>query len=259
MQTPAATLSPPKIAIANLTVRYAGEPAVRRLSLDIRPNEILAIIGPARSGKTTLLRCLNRLDDALELQSVEGEIRLNGRNVMAPDEDLSLLRRAVGMVFATPIPLPGTIFENVALGLLFQGLRDRALVAGRVEESLKAAFLWDEVKDRLQEPAFTLSGGQSQRLCLARTLALKPEVLLLDEPCSALDPVSTAKIEEALKRLKAEHTIVLVTNVVAQAARVSDRTAMMLMGELVEVGPTADLFTRPADRRTEDYLTGRFG
>ncbi len=249
----------PAISIRNLTVRYGSHAVVRDVSLDIPRNGILGIIGPAQSGKTTLLRTLNRLDASLPGLGLEGEIWFNRENLLAPATDLSLLRRAVGMVFATPVPLPGSIFDNVALGLSFRGAADRAAVAAKVEESLAAAFLWDEVKDRLSAPAATLSGGQSQRLCLARTLALDPEVLLLDEPCSALDPVSTAKIEEALTRLKARRTIVLVTNIVAQAARTSDRTAMMLMGELVECDATARIFTNPRDRRTEDYITGRYG
>ena len=247
------------LSIRGLTVTYAGEPAVRNLTLDARRGEILAIIGPARSGKTTLLRTLNRLDAGEPDHASTGEVLFGGRNVLEDGADLAALRRSVGMVFAVPVPLPGTVFENIALGLLLHGGADRAAIAARVEAALTAAFLWDEVKDRLHESAFTLSGGQSQRLCLARALALEPEVLLLDEPCSALDPVSTAKIEEALKRLKAERSIVLVTNIVAQAARTSDRTAMMLAGELVEVGETATLFTNPKDRRTEDYLTGRYG
>jgi phosphate transport system ATP-binding protein len=249
----------PKIAIRDLTVAYAGVPAVRGVTLDVRPNEILALIGPARSGKTTLLRCLNRLDAGLGTLALGGSVTLNGAEILGPGADLALLRRTVGMVFATPLPLPGSVFENVALGLTFQGVTGRATVAARVEEGLRSAFLWDEVKDRLDDSVFTLSGGQQQRLCVARTLALRPEVLLLDEPCSALDPISTAKIEEALARLKASCTIVLVTNLTAQAARVSDRTAMILNGELIECEETATLFTNPHDKRTEDYITGRFG
>jgi len=256
-----ATAAPaaPVLAVRNLAIAYGGTPAVKGVTLDIRRGEILAIIGPARSGKTTLLRALNRLDDGLAGLAVTGEVRFHDRNLLDGSEDLSLLRRSIGMVFAVPVPLPGSIYDNVALGLAFRGITDRAVVMGRAEAALSAAFLWDEVKDRLDAPAFTLSGGQSQRLCLARTLALDSEVLLLDESCSALDPISTAKIEEALKQLKAERTIVLVTNVVAQAARVSDRTAMMLMGELVECDATATIFTNPADRRTEDYISGRYG
>lgn len=247
------------ISIRHLTVRFGAMTAVKDLTLDIPRHEVFGIIGPAQSGKTTLLRTLNRLDETLPGLSLEGEIWFNRDNIIAPGADVSLLRRSVGMVFATPVPLPGSIFDNVALGLKFRGATDRAAVAAKVEESLTAAFLWDEVKDRLGAPAATLSGGQSQRLCLARSLALDPEVLLLDEPCSALDPVSTAKIEEALTRLKTRRTIVLVTNIVAQAARTSDRTAMMLMGELVECDATAKIFTNPRDRRTEDYITGRYG
>jgi len=257
--TTAAVMTEPVLSIRNLTVRHAGVPAVSNVSLDLHRHEILGVIGPARSGKTTLLRTINRLDETLPGLALDGEIWFNRENIIAPGTDIALLRRAIGMVFATPVPLPGSIFDNVALGLKFRGAGDRAAVAAKVEESLTAAFLWDEVKDRLAAPAATLSGGQSQRLCLARSLALDPEVLLLDEPCSALDPVSTAKIEEALTRLKARRSIVLVTNIVAQAARTSDRTAMMLMGELVECEPTARLFTNPRDRRTEDYITGRYG
>ncbi|MEK7765749.1 MAG: phosphate ABC transporter ATP-binding protein [bacterium] len=256
---PEQVMTRPKIAVRDLTVSYGGVPAVRGVTFDVRPNEIMALIGPARSGKTTLLRCLNRLDAGLGSLSIAGAITLNGADILAPGADLALLRRTVGMVFATPLPLPGSVFENVALGLTFSGVTDRATVAARVEEGLRASFLWDEVKDRLEDSVFTLSGGQQQRLCVARTLALRPEVLLLDEPCSALDPISTARIEEALERLKPSCTIVLVTNLTAQAARVSDRTAMILNGELIECEETATLFTNPRDKRTEDYITGRFG
>jgi len=249
----------PKISFRQLHVGFAKTSAVRDVTLDIRPNEILGIIGPARSGKTTLLRCLNRLDDGVSGYWIKGSIVFNGSDILAPQTDLSLLRRAVGMVFATPVPLPGTVFDNVAYGLKFKGIADRAQVAAKVEESLTAAILWDEVKDRLRDSAFNLSGGQQQRLCVARAMALEPEVLLLDEPCSGLDPISTAKIEEVLKQLKHRCTVVLVTNIVAQASRVSDRTAMMLNGELIECAETSTVFTNPRDPRTEDYITGRYG
>jgi phosphate transport system ATP-binding protein len=251
--------APALIELERLDVSYGGVRVVRGVTLSIRAGEILAIIGPAGSGKTTLLRTLNRLDADRPDLAISGRMTFAGHDVLHPEADVASLRRRVGMVFATPVPLPGSIFDNVAMGLRLAGMRDEAAVAARVEEALAAAFLWDEVKDRLRDSALTLSGGQSQRLCLARALALKPDVLLLDEPCSSLDPVSTAKIEEALKGLKAQRAVVLVTNVVAQAARVSDRTAMLLGGELIECGPTSKVFTNPADRRTEDYITGRFG
>lgn len=245
-----------KIRARNLTVRAGKSVLLNDLALDVTQNEILAIIGPAGSGKTTFLRCLNRLTDLEDGLQVSGEVLLDDRDILDPATDVAALRRRVSMVFAVPTPLPMSIEDNLRLGLRFQG----AVAPGdRVEESLRAAFLWDEVKDRLGLSALALSGGQQQRLCLARSLMLAPEVLLLDEPCSGLDPISTAKIEEALKGLKEKMSIVLVTNNVKQASRTSDRTAFLLMGELIEEGETGQVFTSPKIQRTADYVSGRFG
>jgi phosphate transport system ATP-binding protein len=249
----------PKIRVRDLTAQFDGKLALKNLNLDVFPRERLAIIGPASSGKTTFLRCLNRLNDLDPAFSYSGEILLDGRDIYAPDVDVAELRRRVGMVYAVPVPLPWSVYDNLVYGLKLAGIRDRATLDERLETAVRSVALWDEVKDRLKEPARNLSGGQQQRLCLARVLALEPEVLILDEPCSGLDPISTGKIEDALADLKARHAIVLVTNNTKQAARSSDRTAFLLMGELVEVGPTADLFTRPVNQRTNDYLIGHFG
>jgi len=256
MNDPALTA---KIQVRDLTVGFDGKPALQGINLDVFPNERLAIIGPASSGKTTFLRCLNRLNDLEHKFSHTGHIVLDGKDIYSPEINLPELRRRMGMVYAVPIPLPWTIYENLVYGPRLAGIRARTALDERVETSLKASFLWEEVKDRLNEPAHNLSGGQQQRLCLARVLALKPEVLLLDEPCSGLDPISTAKIEDALDDLKAKHSIVLVTNNTKQAARASDRTAFFLMGELIEVGPTQQIFTKPVHKRTNDYLIGQFG
>lgn len=251
----------PKISIRNLTFRYDGHIALRSINLDIPAKEITVIFGPAHAGKSTLLRCLNRLNDLIEAEEIqrEGEILLDGRDIYRPEVDVTELRRQVGMVFALPIPLPLTIRENVIFGLRMRGERSGARLDELVEQSLTQAALWDEVKDRLGEPAARLSGGQQQRLCLARTLALEPDVILLDNPTSGLDPLSTAKVEGSLRELRQRYTIVFVPHSVQQATRVADRAAFMLNGELVEVGPGPDLFMRPRDSRTEDYVTGRFG
>ena len=228
--------------------------------MSIPANRILGIIGPSGSGKTTFLRALNRLNDLEPDIRAEGQALLDGEDIYHPDYDVVRLRKRVGMLFALPVALPLSIYENVVYGPRLSGVRDRRRLADLVERSLKAAFLWDEVKDRLQTSGMRLSGGQQQRLCLARVLAMEElEVILLDEPCSGLDPISTAKIEEALTLLKATYTIVLVTNNTKQAARVADDTAFFLMGDLVEYGPTQRLFTIPQDSRTSDYVTGRFG
>ncbi|HUU11029.1 MAG TPA: phosphate ABC transporter ATP-binding protein [Phycisphaerae bacterium] len=248
-----------KVQAEDFSVALAGAAVLRHITLDIRPQERLAIIGPAASGKTTFLRSLNRLNDLDPQFSKSGHIRIDGRDIYGPDVDVADLRRRVGMVFAVPIPLPWTLYENLAYGPRLAGVTDRARLDGLVESSLRAAFLWDEVKDRLGDLATNLSGGQQQRLCMARVLALEPEVLLLDEPCSGLDPISTARIEEALAELKARYSIVLVTNNTKQAARASDRTAFFLMGELIECGPTEQVFTNPQHGRTNDYITGHFG
>lgn len=248
-----------KIQVRDLSVSFGNTQVLRNLDLDIYPNERLAIIGPASGGKTTFLRCLNRLNDLHHRFSLSGQILLDGKNLYDSDVDVAELRRRIGMVYAVPVPLPWSIYDNLVYGPRLAGVRSKAELDERVKTSLLAAVLWDEVKDRLHEPAHNLSGGQQQRLCLARVLALKPEVLILDEPCSGLDPISTAKIEDALLDLKTNHTIILVTNNTKQAGRASDRTAFFLMGELVEVGPTDQIFTKPHDQRTNDYLIGQFG
>jgi phosphate transport system ATP-binding protein len=248
-----------KIEAIQFSVQYGGKTSLRNVNLSIRESEIFAIIGPAASGKTTFLRSLNRINDLVATASVSGKLLYAGIDIYAKEVDVSVLRRKMGMVFALPVPLPGSIFENMALGPKLLGSVKRAELEATIERSLKAAYLWDEVKDRLRESVMTLSGGQQQRLCLARALALEPDVLLLDEPCSGLDPLSTAKIEEALIRLKKKYTIVLVTNNVMQASRVSDRTAFFLQSELIEVADTSELFTNPRDERTNEYIRGRFG
>ncbi len=247
-----------KISINDLTVNHQGLPLLDDVNLELPANRILGVIGPASSGKTTFLRALNRMNELQPGFTVAGKILLDGRDIYAPDYNPATLRKKVGMVFALPVALPMSIFDNVVYGPRLSGVKSGRLDQ-LVEQCLKAAFLWDEVKDRLHSSALRLSGGQQQRLCLARTLALKPEVILLDEPCSGLDPISTAKIEEALTILKTDYTIILVTNNTKQAARVADETAFFLMGRLVEHGPTQTLFTAPRDQRTGDYITGRFG
>jgi phosphate transport system ATP-binding protein len=252
-------VSKAKITVRNLSVFFGKVQSLRWVTMDVPENRILGVIGPAGSGKTTFLRALNRLNDLTPDMHVEGEILLDGRDIYHPDYDAVSLRKRVGMVFALPVPLPMGIYDNIVYGPRLSGVKGRARLDELVERSLKAAFLWDEVKDRLHTSGLRLSGGQQQRLCLARTLAMEPEVILLDEPCSGLDPISTAKIEEALTVLKAKYTIVLVTNNTKQAARVADGTAFFLMGELVEYGTTDQVFTVPRDQRTNDYVTGRFG
>ncbi|MEK7467258.1 MAG: phosphate ABC transporter ATP-binding protein [Planctomycetota bacterium] len=249
----------PLLEARGFGVSLGGASVLRNVDLAMNPNEILSIIGPAGSGKTTFLRCINRLSDLVPETRVVGNLSFEGRDVFAPGTDVAALRRRAGMVFAVPNPLPRSIYENIAFGPRLTGLRSRDVLDEIVERTLRASVLWDEVKDRLHTSGTKLSGGQQQRLCLARTLALGPQVLLLDEPCSGLDPISTAKIEEALQDLKKTLTVVLVTNNVKQAARSSDRTAFFLMGEMVEIGVTGELFTHPRDKRTNDYISGRFG
>jgi phosphate transport system ATP-binding protein len=251
--------TPVKIRSRAFTVRYTDQVALRSIDLDIYPNEIFSIIGPAGSGKTSFLRCLNRINDLVPGLSVSGQLLLDEVDIYSDQIDVPQLRRMLGMVFAVPVPLPGSVYHNITLGPILSGRRSRSELDALVERALRAAYLWDEVKDRLLDPASALSGGQQQRLCLARTLALEPEVLLLDEPCSGLDPISTAKIEEALRQLKQKYTIILVTNNVMQASRTSDRTAFFLQGELVECRPTEEMFTNPQDKRTQEYISGRFG
>jgi len=248
-----------KIVINNLNFYYHKKQVIRDFSLDIPANEILAVFGPANSGTTTLLRALNRLCDLIPGAHMEGEILLDGKNINAPETSVTELRRKVGMVFDVPTPLPMSIFDNIAYGPRLNGKRTRASLEEGVERALRMAALWDEVKDRLHTPAMRLSGGQQQRLCIARVLALEPEVILLDRPCSALDPVSTAKIEESLKQLKEQFTIIITPHNVQQAGRIADRVAFMLMGSLVEQGVTGEVFENPRDKRTSDYITGRFG
>jgi phosphate transport system ATP-binding protein len=248
-----------KIQIQDLTVMYGQEPSLKSISLDILKNQITGIMGPSNSGKTTLLRILNRLSDLIPDMSIRGQVLLDGTDILVPNYDVNLLRARVGMVFAKPIPLPRSIYENLTFGPRMHGVKDRRTLDERVEQSLQAAILWDEVKDRLFESALKLSGGQQQRLCIARTLAMKSEVILLDEPTSGLDPISTAKIEEALRNLKKDHTIILVSNNTKQIARISDKTGFFLMGELIEYGIPDVLFTKPSDKRTEDYVSGKFG
>jgi phosphate transport system ATP-binding protein len=250
-----------KFSIRNLTFRYSDGVALRDITLDIPAKEITVVFGPSHAGKSTLLRSLNRLNDLIENEAtaMSGQVLLDGRDIYRPGVDVTELRRRVGMVFALPIPLPLTIRENVIYGLRMRGERRQVRLDELLERSLAQAALWDEVRDRLDEPAMRLSGGQQQRLCLARTLALEPDVVLLDNPTSGLDPLSTAKVEASLQELKADYTIVLVPHSVQQAARMADLAAFLLGGELVEVGPGEQIFTRPQESRTEDYVTGRFG
>jgi phosphate transport system ATP-binding protein len=244
-----------KIAIQNFHFHYGSFLALKDLNLSIRANQIFAILGPARSGKTTLLKSLNRLTDLIFESRHTGRIFIDGKDIYAPSVSLPDLRRRVGMVFDLPTALPLSIFENVAYGPRLKGVKgERA-----VEKSLQAAVLWDEVKDRLHSSALRLSGGQQQRLCIARMLALEPEVIMLDEPCSGLDPISTASIEKSLMGLKSKYTILLVPHNIQQASRVADRVAFFLAGEMVEEGPAEQIFTQPKDKKTEDYISGRFG
>ena len=250
-----------RFSIRNLTFSYNDHVALRDVTLDIPANQITVIFGPSHAGKSTLMRCLNRLNDLIQNEETRltGQILLDRRDIYASDVDVTELRRKVGMVFALPIALPLTIHENVTYGPRMGGERRQARLHELVERSLRQAALWDEVKDRLDEPAMRLSGGQQQRLCIARTLALEPEVILLDNPTSGLDPLSTVKVENSLRELKAEYTIVLVPHSVQQAARVADLAVFLLDGELVESGAGGKIVTRPRNTRTEDYVTGRFG
>jgi len=250
-----------KVSIRDLTYSYAGapSPSLSGVSLDLPVNAITVLFGPAGGGKSTLLRLINRLNDLVEGTSRRGQVLLDGEDLYAPGVDVTALRRRVGMVFALPLPLPGTIRDNVVYGPRLAGVRDRGRLAEIAERSLRQAALWEEVKDRLDASAFSLSGGQQQRLCIARSLALEPEVLLLDEPTSGLDPISTAKVEGSLFALKESYTIVMVPHSVQQAARIADRAAFFLGGELIEFGEGQQVFTAPREKRTEDYITGRFG
>jgi phosphate transport system ATP-binding protein len=248
-----------KIQVNKLKLYYGDSLALKKITLDIPKNTVVALIGPSGCGKSTFLRTLNRMNDLIAHVKIEGEVQMDGVNIYHPNTDVVMLRKRVGMVFQRPNPFPMSIFENVAYGPRIHGLKDKAKLAEIVEKSLTGAALWDEVKDRLSDSAMGISGGQQQRLCIARLLAVEPEVLLMDEPCSALDPISTMKIEELVTELKDKYTIVMVTHNMQQAARVSDYTGFFLNGELVEYDKTDAIFTRPNDKRTEDYITGRFG
>ncbi|MBE2197342.1 MAG: phosphate ABC transporter ATP-binding protein [Anaerolinea sp.] len=251
---------PAKLSIQDLSFTYAdGTMALRQINLNIQPNELFVLFGPSRSGKSTLLRLFNRLSDLQPYAHHDGRIFLDGQDIFAKETDIYSLRRRVSMVFAIPTPLPGSIYDNLVYGLLVAGIRDKSILGERVERALQQAALWDEVKDRLYTSAFALSGGQKQRLCLARSLALEPEVILLDNPTSGLDPISTAVVERSLYELKQQYTIIMVPHSVQQAARVADRTAFMLDGEIIEVGAQRQIFFNPTDKRTEDYVMGRFG
>ncbi|MHC1736212.1 MAG: phosphate ABC transporter ATP-binding protein PstB [Erysipelotrichaceae bacterium] len=247
------------LKISNLNLYYTGVQALYSIEMEVKKNHVTAFIGPSGCGKSTLLRCLNRMNDLIENCKVEGSVKLDGTEIYDKNQDVVSLRTRVGMVFQKPNPFPKTIYENVAYGLRCQGIKDKKILDEVVEKSLKKAALWEEVKDRLGQNALRLSGGQQQRLCIARAIAMEPEVILMDEPTSALDPIATAKIEELIQDLKTEYTIVIVTHSMQQAARISDETAFFLMGELIEMNATKKLFQLPNDKRTEDYITGRFG
>ena len=249
----------PKIQTKELNFYYGKLQALDRVTLNIKEHQITALIGPSGCGKTTFLRLLNRMNDIIPRAHLEGEVLLDGQNIYVPEVDVVEVRKRVGMVFQQPNPFPKSIYDNVAFGPRMLGLNHRVRLDEVVEKSLRAAVLWDEVKDDLRKSGLTLSGGQQQRLCIARVLAVEPEVILMDEPCSALDPLSTLKIEELMQELKKSYTIVIVTHNMQQAARVSDWTGFFLLGEVVEYGPTSEIFSRPKDKRTEDYITGRFG
>ncbi|MBC8287679.1 MAG: phosphate ABC transporter ATP-binding protein [Nitrospinae bacterium] len=247
------------IEIQNVNFFYGETQALKNINMSLPEKMITSFIGPSGCGKSTLLRCLNRMNDLVEETSMHGEIRVGGMNTTDPALDVSELRKNVGMVFQKFNPFPKTIFENVAYGPRIHGMKDKKRLVEIVEKSLKSVALWDEVKDRLHSTALALSGGQQQRLCIARAIAVEPEVLLMDEPCSALDPIATARIEELMVELKEQYTIVIVTHNMQQAARVADFTGFLLLGELIEFGPTEKLFTNPSVQKTEDYITGRFG
>jgi phosphate transport system ATP-binding protein len=247
------------VSVRKLNLFYDEVQALRDIDLDITAKQVTAFIGPSGCGKSTLLRCFNRMNDLIEHCRIEGKIILGGRNILKKKVDVAELRREVGMVFQKPNPFPKSIYENVAYGLRIQGIKRRRVLDETVEWALHGAALWDEVKDRLGESAFGLSGGQQQRLVIARAIAVQPKVILLDEPCSSLDPISTLKVEELINELKQQYTIIIVTHNMQQAARVSDRTAFMYLGELIEYGDTNQVFTNPRIKRTEDYITGRYG
>ena len=247
------------ISVSNLDLYYGEKHALHKINMDIRKNSITALIGPSGCGKSTFLKCLNRMNDLVDYVKIEGTIKLNDQDIYSPDLDVTDLRKKVGMVFQQPNPFPMSIYDNIAYGPRVHGIRSRKKLDEIVETSLKQAYIFEEVKDILHKSALSLSGGQQQRICIARALAVKPEVLLMDEPTSALDPISTAKIEELMESLKKDYTVVVVTHNMQQALRVSDYTAFFLLGDLIDYETTNKLFTYPKDKRTEDYITGRFG
>jgi phosphate transport system ATP-binding protein len=264
--TPAPATNGIAIETRNLNIYYGNFKAIHEVSLQIKPREITAIIGPSGCGKSTILRAFNRMNDFVPGTRAEGEVLMHGRNLYAPNVDPVEVRRRIGMVFQKPNPFPKSIYENIAWGARINGFRGTKRDMGElVERSLRSAALWDEVKDKLKESGYSLSGGQQQRLCIARAIAIQPEIILMDEPCSALDPIATLKIEELMQELKKQYTIIIVTHNMQQAARVSDKTAMMMLyedtraGTVIEFDETETIFTRPQDKRTEDYVTGRFG
>jgi phosphate transport system ATP-binding protein len=252
-------LAAPVFDVRSLSLWYGEKQALRSISLKVPQRRITAFIGPSGCGKSTLIRCLNRLNDLVQGVRIEGDVEFEGQSIFDPRMDVNLLRKRIGMVFQKSNPFPKSIWENVAYGCRLQGIAERAELDDIVERSLRSAALWDEVKDRLQDSALGLSGGQQQRLCIARAIAVEPEVILLDEPCSALDPIATAKIEELMQGLKDDYTMVIVTHNMQQASRVSDYTAFLYLGELIEFGGTEKLFIKPEKQQTEDYITGRFG
>lgn len=248
-----------RMVTRDLNLHYGPKQALKNINASLTSNAITALIGPSGCGKSTFLRCLNRMNDLIESVSISGEVLLDGQNLYAKGIDVVALRQRVGMVFQKPNPFSMSIFDNVAFGPRLRGIKNKNELSEIVESSLQSAALWNEVKDELKKNAFSLSGGQQQRLCIARTLATRPEVLLMDEPCSALDPISTLKIEELMRELRGQYTIVIVTHNMQQAARVSDNTGFFLLGELIEMDASSKIFTDPHDKRTEDYITGRFG
>jgi phosphate transport system ATP-binding protein len=245
--------------VRNLNLYYGKNRALKSINMDIQSHSITSIIGPSGCGKSTFLKCLDRMNDLILGCRVEGEVNYKGKNIYDRDVDVVELRKNVGMVFQKPNPFPMSVYDNVAYGPRVHGIKDKARLDSIVETSLKQAALWDELEGRLHDSAMSLSGGQQQRLCIARCLAVEPDVILMDEPCSALDPIATSKIEDLMQKLKERYTIIIVTHNMQQAARVSERTAFFLMGELIEYGVTKEIFEAPADKRTEDYITGRFG
>ena len=248
----------PAIEVRNLELFYGDNKALKGININIEPNKVTALIGPSGCGKSTFLRTLNRMNDLIEGIKITGDIIIDGKNIYKEYDEIDL-RKKVGMVFQKPNPFPMSIYDNIAYGPRIHGIKDKKTLDEIVERSLKGAALWDEVKDRLKKSALGLSGGQQQRLCIARTIAVSPEIILMDEPTSALDPISTIKMEELMDELKKNYTVVIVTHNMQQAGRIADKTAFFLSGELVEYGKTEDIFYRPTDKRTEDYITGRFG